>query len=387
MSPQRKADTRPHEATSRHWGNKGKHFKQCTPHFDSSHSHFTTDDPQRPAGAQMPSSQPSVLTHQRTGDKALETSQHSETTRQTRANAQITSKAHTGRPPPEPPPQVRPPPEPPPTTMSSMRPSPFGTTPRATMLTRQDSDSSMTDPPDLISRSEDWEIANSTPGAEQGMHQHLVTPAPTEGLESPPREGDPSGLPSAVDIANNPPTPLWLTRRKHHGDIMEPEKDDRHVRLVLQNLMRLPVMKQADRSTQFLAALRDINPDGVLMSDVGIQWANLMIEHSWIERTTGVLAPHRFRFSCNSHENTGTQVQWGGTGLLCMGEFRSRTHGNMSQDTHNLGRWTSARIQGRHDFFLRVVSAYKPCKNTSDMGSSYQQQLRYFRSINDMRCP
>ena len=255
------------------------------------------------------------------------------------------------------------------------------------MLTRQDSDSSMTDPPDLISRSEDWEIANSTPGAEQGMHQHLVTPAPTEGLESPPREGDPSGLPSAVDIENKPPTPLWLTRRKHHGDIMEPEKDDRHVRLVLQNLMRLPVMKQADRSTQFLAALRDINPDGVLMSDVGIQWANLMIEHSWIERTTGVLAPHRFRFSCNSHENTGTQVQWGGTGLLCMGEFRSRTHGNMSQDTHNLGRWTSARIQGRHDFFLRVVSAYKPCKNTSDMGSSYQQQLRYFRSINDMRCP
>ena len=80
-------------------------------------------------------------------------------------------------------------------------------------------------------------------------------------------------------------------------------------------------------------------------------------------------------------------VQWGGTGILTLDEFRPRTFQQMGSDPTNLGRWTWARIQGRHNMFTRIVSAYKPCKNTSNLGSSYQQQLRYFRSHDMYTCP
>ena len=153
------------------------------------------------------------------------------------------------------------------------------------------------------------------------------------------------------------------------------------------NLFRLPIIKAADRSTQFLANLKDYNPDAVLMNDVGLHWKNLPMVDSWAERTLTGFPPHKFRFSYNTHEDKQELVQWGGTGLLTLDQFRTRTYKQMGSDPHNLGWWTWARIQGRHNFFIRIVSAYRPCKNTSNLGSSYQQQLRYFRSRGEFRCP
>ena len=70
-----------------------------------------------------------------------------------------------------------------------------------------------------------------------------------------------------------------------------------------------------------------------------------------------------------------------------MGEARPRLFQKMGSDPTNLGRWTWAKIQGRNGHFLRVVSAYQPVKNTSETGSSYQQQLRYFREQGVHECP
>ena len=159
------------------------------------------------------------------------------------------------------------------------------------------------------------------------------------------------------------------------------------MRVVLQNLQRLPVIGNADRSTQLLDCIQASHLDLLLVSDVGCHWRNIPFEDSWGERTSRGFPHHLYRFSYNHQEDKKELVQWGGTGLLCLGDMRSRKHGDMGSDPDNLGRWTWIRLQGRHNTFLRVVSAYKPCKNTSDTGSSYQQQLRYFRSQQEFRCP
>ena len=49
-------------------------------------------------------------------------------------------------------------------------------------------------------------------------------------------------------------------------------------------------------------------------------------------------------------------------------------------DPERLGRWTWLRLQGKNNIYTRIVSAYQPVKNTSEIGSTYQQQLRYFRN-------
>ena len=146
-------------------------------------------------------------------------------------------------------------------------------------------------------------------------------------------------------------------------------------------------MANADRSTQLIATIRDHGYDALMSSDVGIFWDNIPVADSWIERTRKLLGPHPFRFSYNRHDQRKDMVQWGGTGIILLGEAKTRLFGTMGSDKDNLGRWTWARLQGRHNFFTRIISAYKPCKNTSDLGSSYQQQLTYFRGIGEFRCP
>ena len=103
------------------------------------------------------------------------------------------------------------------------------------------------------------------------------------------------------------------------------------------NLFRLPIIKAANRSTQFLANLKDYNPDAVLMNDVGLHWKNIPMADSWAERTITGFPTHKFQFSYNTHEDKQELVQWGGTGLLAMDQFRTRTYKQMGSDPPQSG--------------------------------------------------
>lgn len=85
--------------------------------------------------------------------------------------------------------------------------------------------------------------------------------------------------------------------------------------------------------------------------------------------------------------DTKGKVQWGGTGILLFDEAKHRALGRPGSDPENLGRWTWVRIQGREGHRVRIVVAYKPCKNQQNEGSSYQQQLLYFWSRDNFECP
>ena len=174
---------------------------------------------------------------------------------------------------------------------------------------------------------------------------------------------------------------LWQQRQPFYGPTeLEADKLPRHIRVILLNLQRLPLIKEADRSTQLMINLGLYQPDVAMLNDVGIHWPSLLTAHSWEERTRGVLPFHRRRFSYNIHDKSGEQVQWGGTGLLIFDQLKPRVFKDLGTDSDHLGRWTWARIQGREGTFLRIISAYRPVVNNQNEGSSYQQQKRYFRS-------
>ena len=179
----------------------------------------------------------------------------------------------------------------------------------------------------------------------------------------------------------------WKDRQHDYGHAFPTVKPDHTIRVMLQNLQQLPVIGMADCSTQLMANIKDHQPDILLFNDIGLCWKNIPIQDSWKERSRGRIPHHAFRFSYNKHEDKQEAVQWGGTGVVCLDQARHRMHKQMGSDPDNLGRWTWVRLQGRHGFFVRIVSAYKPCKNTSDIGSSYQQQLRYFRAKQEFTCP
>ena len=57
------------------------------------------------------------------------------------------------------------------------------------------------------------------------------------------------------------------------------------------------------------------------------------------------------------------------------------------RDSSGLGRWTWMRMQGKHGHYTTIVSAYRPCRNTTDTGSVYVQQQTYWRHKKETRCP
>ena len=119
------------------------------------------------------------------------------------------------------------------------------------------------------------------------------------------------------------------------------EKPEQHIRVVLANMQRFPTMAKADRSTQFFEHLKLRMPDVTLVNDVGLCWPSLAPEDQWHERALSAHMPrHVARFSINSHEITSEKVQWGGTGIILMGEARPRLFQIMGSDPTNLGRWT-----------------------------------------------
>ena len=191
---------------------------------------------------------------------------------------------------------------------------------------------------------------------------------------------------STADLPNVPDEALpdLLDRRQHClGPECPLEKPQGHLRVIGPNLGRLPIFARADKSTQFLANIKDYNPDVVLSTDIGVFWKNLEAQDSWWERTAVGFPRHKVKFSYNVLEDLQQKVQWGGTAVMCLSTAHSRVYKQMGSDPTNLGRWTWARVQGRHGHFLRVASAYRPNKNTSEVGSVYQQHLRYFRAHNE----
>ena len=59
------------------------------------------------------------------------------------------------------------------------------------------------------------------------------------------------------------------------------------------------------------------------------------------------------------------------------------------QDNYNLGRWSWVRYEGKKGRILRIITAYRPTKNTKGSGSNktYIQQLRYLEKENRGRRP
>jgi hypothetical protein len=79
-------------------------------------------------------------------------------------------------------------------------------------------------------------------------------------------------------------------------------------------------------------------------------------------------------------------TQYGGVSLWSINKAAHRVT-TSGQDTTGLGRWAWTHYRGRNNVSLRVVTAYRPVRNTTGAMSVWNQQRSYFDDKNDDRCP
>jgi len=133
--------------------------------------------------------------------------------------------------------------------------------------------------------------------------------------------------------------------------------------LVLQNVDSIPNnMKQGDIKLDCLQAFTIENDIDILaITELNTAWDCLHFNKQWPAKTQGWWEANHWSMSHNKKDAHGDDFQLGGTALWVMNNL-SHKMTRLGDDPSSLGCWCWARLCSKENHFLRVVSAYGPCK-------------------------
>ena len=107
--------------------------------------------------------------------------------------------------------------------------------------------------------------------------------------------------------------------------------------------------------------------------EANLNWNQIGPKDSWEERTMGWWKGGNTTVKAfNKEDVIETRHQPGGCMITSVNSVKRKIIG-CGSDFRNLGRWTWTRYQGKHQFSLRVVSAYRPGNNAGPH-TVYSQQ-------------
>lgn len=167
------------------------------------------------------------------------------------------------------------------------------------------------------------------------------------------------------------------------GDAIGPCLND-HFRVASFNVSNLPTTADDGKNGVLFNAIIEHELGVLMMQEVGLNWELIKGNESWRKRIDDTFERNstRIKFSYNTHDDTRSEQQWGGTGVFTQGKLKHYTL-NAGSEKEGLGRWTWARYRGNGGIVLRVVSIYQPCVNKTGDLSVYAQHKNYLQGVND----
>ena len=110
--------------------------------------------------------------------------------------------------------------------------------------------------------------------------------------------------------------------------------------------------------------------------ETNVNWSAIPAENRLHERTRTWFQRQK-QVSANNVHGVRDRHQYGGVSQWSVNSATCRAN-DSGQDARKLGRWVHTRYRGRNGVNLRVVTAYRPCRNTGSVGSVWSQQKTYF---------
>jgi len=164
--------------------------------------------------------------------------------------------------------------------------------------------------------------------------------------------------------------------RDRWGDDLIP-KASGHLRFLLQNIGGIDLTPSGSIK---LAALREFinqaSVDVVAITECNAAWDNVATTLHPTEQTRYWWECSQWSVGHNRQENYQENYQPGGTGIIILNELAHRAQ-RPGDDKIGLGRWCWARLRGKDNQYLRIISAYRPVKSNGPL-PTYQQQVRYW---------
>ena len=208
---------------------------------------------------------------------------------------------------------------------------------------------------------------------------HNPQPPPPQPRRLPPRQPRP-------EIRQLIPSQLFRTTpplNPNFGHRLGP-KPPQHMRVILAQHNGGPRSRFHPSITDWNYKITTYQPDIILSTETGQNWRKIPPEDRWFHRVH--TKRKKFKTSFNKHHMTASTELAGGTAITSLYEAFARTT-QMESDPSGLGRWTSARVQGKNNTWTRAISVYRPTYNTDTLGTTYVQHLNYYRAHNRQGCP
>ncbi len=138
-----------------------------------------------------------------------------------------------------------------------------------------------------------------------------------------------------------------------------------------------------------LAALREFTTsasvDVVAITECNAVWDNVDAPLHPAEQTRYWWECWQWSLGYNRQENYKKDYQPGRTGLIILNGLAHRAQ-RPGNGKIGLGQWCWARLRGKANQHLRIISAYRPCKANGPL-TTYQQQIRYWAKHHSNICP
>lgn len=152
----------------------------------------------------------------------------------------------------------------------------------------------------------------------------------------------------------------------------------------MRNIDSLPASYGELKSTGIITDIQDAQLDIVGLSKMNLAWQNIQGDNSLHLRFRKNFEACKFVSSNNRTDSpVGTTTQFGGTLTGTTGRITYRVH-SCGYDTTKLGQWSWIAIRGANNSITRVVTCYRPCRNSGET-TTYQQQLAGLRDV-QRRC-
>ncbi len=158
------------------------------------------------------------------------------------------------------------------------------------------------------------------------------------------------------------------------------------IRIVLQNVDGIPQNTKGDmKLDSLLTFTREADLDILVLTELNVAWDTINYKARLPTKTKGWWEANQWSITHNKRDTYGDDFQPGGTALLTLNKLSHKTT-TPGDDTTGLGRWCWTCLHGKENHFLRLISAYRPCKADGHL-TTYQQQVRWFSKQGKAVCP
>lgn len=159
-------------------------------------------------------------------------------------------------------------------------------------------------------------------------------------------------------------------------------------RIVLLNIGGLQQSGATQKNQDLLQFVNEKEADVIALTEVNVHWKLLPVAERLEERMKGWWgegSPHlSYAYYKDFPDATPSQV--GGTAIISIDSARSRAEAK-GIDPKGLGRWCWTQYEGKGNLSVRVITAYRPCKNKENVTSTYEQQRLYYQRQGENPCP